>query len=208
LLCNVVLHVLDQAWSQTGQGLGTLVRFADDFLVLTSSRARAVEAKVRIEAILEPLGLHLHPDKTRISCLSQGQDGFVFLGFEHHMVESWKHRGRWYLNKWPSPRAMASIKDKVRQRTTRSRASLPLGWVVEDLNPVLRGWANYYRVGNSSRKFGIIDSYVHMRMSKLASVKHGLGEWNRGSRFNYDWLTQLGIYRPTGKVRYPGTASA
>jgi RNA-directed DNA polymerase len=207
LLCNVVLHVLDQAWSQTGQGLGTLVRFADDFLVLTSSRARAVEAKARIEAILEPLGLHLHPDKTRISCLSQGQDGFVFLGFEHHMVESWKHRGRWYLNKWPSPRSMASIKDKVRQRTTRSRASLPLGWVVEDLNPVLRGWATYYRVGNSSRKFGIIDSYVHMRMSKLASVKYGLGEWNRGSRFNYDWLTTLGIYRLTGKVRYPAASA-
>ena len=203
-----MLHVLDQAWGQTCQGLGTLVRFADDFLVLTSTKARAEEAKARIEAILAPLGLVLHPEKTKIVCLSKGQEGFTFLGFEHRMVESHRYKGRWYLNKWPSPRAMASIKDKVRQRTTRSRASLPLGWVVEDLNPVLRGWANYYRVGNSSRKFGIVDSYVHLRLSKLASVKYGLREWNRGSRFNYDWLTQLGIYRLTGKVRYPGTASA
>ncbi|MDQ6949199.1 MAG: group II intron reverse transcriptase/maturase, partial [Actinomycetota bacterium] len=110
LLANVVLHVLDQAWSEIGQGLGTLVRFCDDFVVLAPTRAKVVEAKARIEAILEPLGLRLHPDKTRISCLTKGQDGFVFLGFEHRMRESWKHRGRWYLNRWPSPKAMASIR--------------------------------------------------------------------------------------------------
>src|SRR5438034_1223877 len=91
-------------------------------IVLTaSSRARVVEAKGRIEAILEPLGLRLHPDKTRISCVSKGQDGFVFLGFEHRMRESWKHRGYWYLNKWPSPRAMASVKAKLKRRTARNR---------------------------------------------------------------------------------------
>ena len=123
--------------------MGTLVRFADDFLVLTSTKARAKEAKARIEAILAPLGLALHPEKTKIVCLSKGQEGFTFLGFEHRMVESHRYKGRWYLNNWPSPRAMASIKDKVRERTTRSRATWPLGMVVEDLNPVLRGWANY-----------------------------------------------------------------
>jgi RNA-directed DNA polymerase len=209
LIANVVLHVLDETWSRCGQGLGTLVRFADDFLVLTSTRARAEEAKARIEAILAPLGLHLHPEKTKIVCLSEGQEGFTFLGFEHRMVESHRYKGRWYLQKWPSPRAMASITAKVRERTTRRHASDDLTHVVQwDLNPVLRGWANYYRVGNSSRKFGIVDSYVHLRMSKLASVKYGLKEWNRGSRFDHDWLTTLGIYRLSGKVRYYGTASA
>ncbi|MGH9072054.1 MAG: group II intron maturase-specific domain-containing protein, partial [Acidimicrobiales bacterium] len=145
--------MLDEAWSRMGQGLGTLVRYADDFVVLTSTRARAVEAKARIEEVLAPLGLHLHPDKTRISCLQRGQESFVFLGFEHRVRESGKHRGYWYLNKWPSPRAMASIKAKVRERTARRWASLPVEEVVGSLNSVLRGWGAYFAVGNSSAKF-------------------------------------------------------
>ena len=207
LLCNVVLNVLDQAWNTTGQELGTLVRYCDDFVVLAPTRARVVEAKARIEAILEPLGLRLHPDKTRISCLSKGQDGFVFLGFEHRMRESWKHRGYWYLNKWPSPRAMASIRAKVKQRTARHRSSWPLEFVVADLKPVLRGWCAYFAVGNSSEKFSAVDDYVHLRMARLASTKHGLHGRNWATRFTYGWLTDLGIYRLSGKVRYFGSAS-
>ena len=188
--------------------MGVLVRYCDDFVVLTRSRAAAVEAKARIEAVLGPLGLHLHPDKTRISCLTKGQDGFVFLGFEHRMRESWKHRGYWYLNKWPSPRAMTSIKAKVRERTHRSRASWPLEEVVKDLNPVLRGWGRYFAVGNSSAKFHAVDDFVHMRMARLASTKHGLHGTNWASRFTYSWLKELKVYRLTGTVRYYGTASA
>jgi group II intron reverse transcriptase/maturase len=202
LLANIVLHVLDETWGQVGRGLGTLVRYCDDFVVLTRSRAAAEKAKARIEAILAPLGLRLHPDKTRISCLSKGQEGFVFLGFEHRMRESWKYRGRWYLNKWPSPRAMASIKAKVKERTARRRASWPLEEVVADLNPVLRGWGNYFRYGNSNRKFQAVDDYVRMRMARLASTKYGLHGTNWATRFTYGWLTDLGIHRLTGKVRY------
>jgi RNA-directed DNA polymerase len=202
LIANIVLHVLDKAWSEIGQGLGVLVRYCDDFVVLAPTRAKAVEAKARIEAILEPLGLRLHPDKTRISCLTQGQDGFVFLGFEHRMRESKKWRGRWYLYKWPSPRAMSSIKDKVRRRTDKRLAQLPLEGVVETLNPVLRGWAAYFCHGNSAKQFSAIDSYVHLRLAMLASKKYGLHGRNWASRFTYDWLSDLGVYRLSGKVRY------
>jgi group II intron reverse transcriptase/maturase len=207
LLCNIVLHVLDTTWSREGQRLGTLVRYSDDFVVLTSTRARAIEAKARIEATLAPLGLRLHPDKTRIVCLRAGREGFVFLGFEHRLRESEKWRGRWYLNKWPSPRAMASIRAKVEERTARRYAQWPLEEVVGRLNSVLRGWGGYYRVGNSSRKFHTVDAYVHLRMARLASTKYGLQGRNWTTRFTYGWLTDLGIYRLSGKVRY-GTASA
>jgi len=202
LMANIVLHVLDEAWSRQGHRLGTLVRYCDDFVVLAPTRARVVEAKARIEAVLEPLGLRLHPDKTRIVCLAEGQEGFVFLGFEHRMRESRKWRGRWYLNRWPSPRAMASIRAKVKQRTARRFASLPLEAVVESLNPVLRGWGAYFRYGNSSQKFSAIDSYVHLRMATLASTKHGLHGRNWATRFTYGWMTDLGVYRLSGKVRY------
>jgi RNA-directed DNA polymerase len=193
---------LDKAWSEIGQGLGVLVRYCDDFVVLAPSRAKAVEAKARIEAILEPLGLRLHPDKTRISCLGEGQDGFVFLGFEHRMRESKKWRGRWYLYKRPSPRAMSSIKDNVKRRTDKRWAQLSLEGVVETLNPVLRGWAAYFCHGNSAKQFSAIDSYVHLRLAILASKKYGLHGRNWASRFTYDWLSDLGVYRLSGKVRY------
>jgi RNA-directed DNA polymerase len=199
LLANIALHVLDEAWAKAA-GLGTLVRYADDFVVLTTSRHRAEEARRRIEAVLAGLGLRLHPDKTRIVCLKDGEDGFDFLGFHHRKTES-KWGNRRYLSKWPSPRAMSSIRAKVRDRTDRRFASRDLREVVADLNPVLRGWGTYFRYGNSTRKFAAIDSYVHWRLTKLASVKYATRYRLTASRFNYGWLTGLGIHRLTGTVR-------
>ncbi len=97
---------------------------------------------------------------------------------------------------------MASIKAKVRERTPRGYAGRDLRQVVEELNPVLRGWGAYYRYGNSSRKFNVIDSYVHERLAKLASVKHGISGRNWTTRFTYGWLSDLGIYRLIGTVCY------
>ena len=169
-------------------------------MVLTTSRSRAEEARRRIESVLFGLGLRLHPDKTRIVFIGDGKDGFDFLGFTHRKTPS-KFGDRRYLSKWPSPRAMASIRSKVRDHTDRRFSGRELQNVVADLTPVLRGWGAYFRYGNSNRQFAAIDSYVHLRMSKLASVKYATRYRLRASRFNYDWLSELGIYRLTGKVR-------
>jgi group II intron reverse transcriptase/maturase len=163
LLANVALHVLDQAWQGGGQRLGVLAKYADDLVVLCATRERAEEARELVAAVLDGLGLRLHPEKTRIAHLERGAEGFDFLGFHHRMLESWKWRGRWYLQKWPSRRAIASIKGKIRSRTARRYARLPLDDVVESLNHVTRGWGNYFRYGNSARKFSQIDGYVHER---------------------------------------------
>ena len=96
---------------------------------------------------------------------------------------------------------MASIRAKIRDHTDRRYAGRDLHQVVADLNPVLRGWGAYFRYGNSNRKFALIDSYVHLRLSKLASVKYATRGRLRASRFNYGWLTELGIYRLTGRVK-------
>jgi len=118
------------------------------------------------------------------------------------MVESLKWRGRWYLNKWPSKRAMTRIRAKVRERTPRRYASLEMRTVAEQLNPVLRGWGNYYRWGNSNRKFQQIDSYVHERLAMLASIKYKMRyRRNWASRFDVTWLHRQGVYRLTGTVR-------
>jgi Group II intron, maturase-specific domain len=68
-------------------------------------------------------------------------------------------------------------------------------------NRVLRGWGNYFRYGNSARKFAQIDCYVNERLAILASAKHGLQGRNWVTRFNYEWVNQLGIYRLTGTVK-------
>lgn len=87
-------------------------------------------------------------------------------------------------------------------RETASATCQPrFGYVVADLDSVLRGWGAYFRYCNSSRKFNAIDSYVHMRMATLASTKHGLHGRHWDTRFTYGWLTDLRIYRLTGKVR-------
>ena len=83
---------------------GAVVRYCDDFVVLCPTRERAEHARGLAAQALEPLGLHLHPDKTRIVCLRNGEQGFDFLGFHHRMVESSKRRGRYWMNKWPSAR--------------------------------------------------------------------------------------------------------
>jgi RNA-directed DNA polymerase len=176
---------------------------ATHLVVLCPSRERAEKARDLAGATLGPLGLFLHPDKTGIVDLRRGAEGFDFLGFHHRMVASWKQPGRFWLHKWPSPRAMASIRAKVRARTAPSRVGWDLRAVVDDLNPVLRGWGAYFRQGNSSAKFGAVDAYVHERMARLASRKHGLHGFNWTDRFTWDWLGDLGIYRLTGKVRYP-----
>ena len=99
---------------------------------------------------------------------------------------------------------MASIRGKVRERTDRRYASFDLGFVVGDLNPVLRGWGNYFRHGNSTGKFHAVDMYVAQRMARLASIKHGLRGINWAQRFNYDWFQTLGVHRLTGTVGQRG----
>lgn len=202
LLANVALHLLDEEWAARGRRLGTLVRYADDLVILCPTRDRAEVARAGVESVLARLGLRLHPDKTRIVHLARGAGGFDFLGFHHRMKESAKRRGRFYLQKWPSQRAMRSIRAKVREGTARRYAHLPLATVVERLNPVLRGWGTYFRHGNSSRKFAAIDSFVNQRLAMLASVKHGLRGWGWTTRFDYAWANGLGIHRLQGTVRY------
>jgi group II intron reverse transcriptase/maturase len=202
LLANIALHVLDEAWEVNGQRLGTLVRYADDFVILCHARPRAEQARRRVSAILGPLGLRLHPDKTTVVYLAGGADGFDFLGFHHRMRRSRTKRERWYLHRWPSARAVASIKAKIRERTTRRYASCDFAVVVGELNLVLRGWGAYFRYGNSTRKFVTIDDYVNQRLRIVACVKHGRRGWTWTKRFDHGWIASLGVHRLTGTVRY------
>jgi hypothetical protein len=202
LLANIALHTLDERWAHGGRSLGVLVRYADDLVVLCRSQSGAEHARHRVATFLSPLRLQLNPEKTRIVCLTRGRQGLDFLGFHLRKVESWRRRGRFYLLLWPSAQAMASIRSKIREATDRRFVGLPMETVVARINPILRGWVNDLRVGNSARKLHQIDSYVHERLAIFASTKHGLDGRHWASRFNYQWYRSLGVHRPGTIRRY------
>src|SRR5450759_3269707 len=119
LLCNIALTVLDEELARARTQTGKHIRYADDWVVLCPTKDRAERARSIAEAALAPLGLRLHPEKTRIVNLTKGAEGFDFLGFHNHMCESQKWPDHYYLYRWPSDRALASIRSKIREMTDR-----------------------------------------------------------------------------------------
>ena len=200
LLANIALTVLDEALIRAGRQTGKIIRYADDWVVLCPTRERDEMARSIAEETLAPLGLRLHPVKTRIVNLRKGAEGLDFLGFHNHMCSSIRYPGRYYLLKWPSAKALASIRAKVRNLTDRRYVGKSLETIVTWLNPILRGWHAYFRHGNSSRKFKLVNSYIHERMALLASNKYGLHGRNWDTRFNHGWLMSLGMYRLSGRI--------
>ncbi len=207
LMANVALHLLDETWETTSHRLGTLVRFADDLVVLCAARDQAEEARRRVAAILEPLGLQLNPDKTRIVCLAYGRQGFDFLGFHLHKVKSARRQNRWFLRRWPSTRAMSSVRTKIKATTDRQNVNRPVQDVVLELNRILRGWGNYFSPENAKEsKLWAIDCYAYERLERFMRIKHGpRGRWGR-KRF-YATYPRLGVHRLTRTMR-TGTAHA
>jgi RNA-directed DNA polymerase len=216
LLANVYLNELDRLWEATCSDLGKLVRYADDFVILCRTQAQAEMALDRVRQIMQMLRLELHPEKTRLVELGLGREGFEFLGCYLRIVRS-RFKGRCYLFRWPSPRAMNAIREKIRHRTRRRRwAGLrDIREVIREINPVLRGWGNYFRTGNASDKFNAIDVYVRERLLALMARKGGQRRWRpNGKPFRAsDWpttrfVTDHGLHRLLGTIRYPGGTHA
>lgn len=206
LLANVVLGELDRLWEDHCGHLGQLIRYADDFVILSRTEAEAREGLRRVGLILARLGLELHPAKTRVVFVGDGRQGFDFLGFHCRKVESWRKRGRWYLQRWPSRRAMQAIRERVKAITApRHRLPEPVEPIVAELNRLVRGWGAYFRVGNSTRKFQQVDEYVRERLGLFLSKKTG----RTGRRWEAHTLAlfqTLGLYQLSGTVAWATAA--
>jgi RNA-directed DNA polymerase len=155
LLANVYLHRFDREWQRVGRGV--LVRYADDLVVMCATRQEAEWVLGTLTAILVDMGLAPKASKTRIVHLVEGGEGFDFLGFHHRWVRarSQHHRHVCFLARWPSQRAMAHARDRVRELTARRRLCLEVEVIVGELNSFLRGWAGYFRFGNSAHCFDV-----------------------------------------------------
>ena len=211
LLANIYLDALDRIWERRCRHLGQLVRYADDAIVLCRTRPEAEEALRRLGIIMQRLSLTLHPAKTRIVELGLGKEGFVFLGCYLRIVRSHFKRQE-YLFRWPSPKAMTTIRRRIRELTDRRRWSglKDIREVVAVLNPVLRGWGTYFRTGNASWKFQQVDRYVNQRLVRLLPSVRG---WRRRPFDLQEWsparfVEGFGLHRLVGTIRYPGLVHA
>ena len=207
LLANIALSVLDKEWERSGRRIGSLIRYADDFIVVCPTSERAEQARALAAGTLAKVGLRLHPDKTSIRNIRDGGDGFDFLGFHHHMVKSWKQPDRRFLARWPSDRAMRSIRARLRDITDRRNVGVDLAVTVGRMNRTLTGWGNFFKWGNSNDKFAWIDSYAHRRLATWMSNKHA--ERGRGwaLRYNYAWCRSTGLIRVAAMRTGPAHAT-
>jgi RNA-directed DNA polymerase len=202
-LCNVYLHRLDRQWAERGHGV--LVRYADDVVVMCQSRQEAERALDALRVILSELGLALKDAKTRIVELREGGEGLDFLGFHHRWVRGNTPASRHlcFLARWPSRQAMAHARERIRELTDRRRLLLSVEEVVQDVNRFLRGWAGYFRYGNSADAFDKITFHALVRLAAFIAKRH-----KRSNR--YGWWTvihqssdRLGLIRLDGTIVAP-----
>jgi hypothetical protein len=179
---------------------------------MCDTKAAVAEAHRRVSAVLTRLGLELHPEKTRIVDLSHGGEGFDFLGchlrkrFSGPRWERTRQRV-YFLQRWPSRRAMARVRTRIRELTPRGRCHEDLRTVIADLNAVLRGWGAYFRTGNAAIKFVQLDRYVADRLRELLLKRHGSSlRPGRARAWQRPFFEALGLCRLGGTIHYPGMA--
>ena len=209
LLANIYLHYLDRLWATRCSHLGVLIRYADDFVVMCKAESQANEARRRIELVMQRLGLSLHPEKTRIVKLNWGRKGFDFLGWHVHKRRSIQRHPRWhFVQRWPSHKAMKRVRDRIHDLTdARKSGKSDVKEMIATLNPVLRGWGNYFRTGNSDRQFHDIDGYVRERLNRWQYRRGGQRSRFRYDAWPFDRYVGLGLHRLRGTVAYPAQAT-
>ncbi len=207
LLANILLHEMDKAWENQHSTLGVLIRYCDDFVVMAKSPRAIREARRRIEDLLEHLSLELHPDKTKLVDLSWGRGKIEFLGHTLKKIRSVRFQGKFFLNRWPSPKSMTNLYRKLKAMTHYRRPVRNIRAMIPEINRLLQGWANYFRSGNASRKFGQVEKYLWQRLAIFTNRRQGHPRPHIGGVLGYEWYRKLGIYRLVGTIRYPNAAS-
>jgi RNA-directed DNA polymerase len=211
LLSNLYLtevdRMLERAKETTRQGRYTYVeyvRWADDIVILIDAHPRhtwllgAVEKRLREE--FAKLHVEINEEKSRVVDLAKGES-FGFLGFDFRRVRSL--RGVWRAQCTPQLRRRTALLRKLKEIIRRFH-SQPVDRIVELINPILRGWVNYFAVGHSSRCFGFVRDWVEKKIRRhlmRARKRQGFG-WKRWSRqWLYDTLGLFNDYRVRSHVQ-------
>lgn len=196
LLANVALHGMEEAltvrktylngkvittdegvnYDKRGSNRGkrAVVRYADDFVVFCESKEDAEKSVTILTTWLKERGLELSPEKTKIVHLSEG---FNFLGFNvRHYRAARTSKCGWKLLIKPSKESVQKLRDKLRAKWL-SMPGQNVAAVVKQLNPVVRGWANYFRIGVAKRTFSALDHWMFAREVRYAKRTHPTKPW-------------------------------
>ena len=209
LLSNIYLNevdkMLERANEVTRYGRFTYIeyaRFADDLVVLVDGfRKWEWLLKAAYKRLVEEFGkldVQMNQEKTRIVDLSRDET-FSFLGFDYRRAKT--RRGAWGVRVTPRMKARTALLRELKE-VFRCHQSQPIDRVIYLINPILRGWVNYFRVGNSSECFGYVKDWLAKKIRRhlmRARKRRGFG-WNRWSRA---WLYDtLGLFNDYGVRHY------
>lgn len=188
LLANIYLDQIDKGWKPLNK-FAHLIRYADDVLILT--RYGTEKVFNQFQQLTADLKLKLNLKKTRI--VEARKESFDFLGYSFRKtLNPKKTKVAAYF--WPSQKAEKTIREKIRKITNPCRP-IKVEEVIEQLNPVIRGWVNYFRIANSSKKFGKIRLYAAKKVRKFMRKRRNKSGYGY-KKYPDDYLyNKLGLYR-------------
>jgi RNA-directed DNA polymerase len=193
LLANLYMRRFLLGWKQAGwerKLKARIVNYADDFVILC--RRKATEAREAMEKMMQRLKLTLNQQKTRICRVPE--ESFDFLGYtmgQCYRVQS----GRVYIGTKPSKKRVARICDKISQMTQRQWCWKETKVLVGELNRVLKGWGNYFRLGSISKAYRAVDSHTRHRLRQWLCQKHKVRASERNRFWDQYLYQELGLLR-------------
>jgi len=190
LLSNVFLHAFDKMWQLYGPKGTKLVRYADDFVILCRRNGRTVLERVR--EFISRLRLTLNEEKTHVVRVEHGFD-FLGMTFRYAKTSGAATRLKYNCYRWPRRKAVQSLKEKIRTQIGR-RYHLSLQEVIREINPILRGWHQYFKIGHGEKTFQRLDRFVMNRLRIFVKRKHN--DPCRGIRnVSVALFERLGLFR-------------
>lgn len=175
LLSNLYLNYLDTIWEKKFKETGSMVRYADDLVILCQTKEQALRAIDVLKAVFGKLEVEMNREKSKLISLWDGKEGFDFLGMHHRKIPK-KLKGDKtvsILRSYPSKKAMKSMRQKVKEVTEpRNRLYWTMNQMVEELNPKIQGWKNYYGLDVFADPFlNKIDWYIRKRLTLFWNKK-------------------------------------
>ncbi len=174
LLANIYLHYLDCKWDYYYKHLGKLIRYCDDFVVICRTKKDAEHALKAVKSIMGRLELELHSEKTKLTSMWDGKEGFDFLGFHHRRKRTETSSGQWFneTHQYPSKKAMQKMRDNIKGVfASRSTLLLDVHKMIEILNPKIIGMRNYYGLKNAGKELNKMDWYITKKFTLWYNYK-------------------------------------
>ena len=175
LLANIYLNTLDRLWEKYGLTHGIVVRYADDTVIICKNKKSANHALTLLQYIMGKLDLKLHPVKTKIVCMWDGKEGFDFLGMHHRRMTTETRQGNRFQEtyQYPSRKAMKKMKTAIKSNVnSRSLLVASEEDLIENLNPKIIGWKNYYTTKTSDKWLQELDWYIICTFTRWYNKKH------------------------------------